>query len=259
MESGIQPCLGLVSRNGVYGGWPALNGSLGPMARNVKDLAKLLDVMAGFDPEDPATALGSFLENDSYADGLSEDGLRGARIGVIRESLGHSSEPESEDFLQIDDLFSQALDDLAKAGAVLIDPLIIPNLKISLGKRSSSFEDDNAGFERYMSRSNNPPFRTRQEVLNSPDFELVMARAKHQWRNKPSEQDHYASLRARESLLISTLNLIKSKNLDAIVIKSVEHQPTLIEDGLKPPYINHKGAHHIGTIIDGTKDKNVAM
>ena len=246
---GMRPTSGLVSRHGVYGGWPALNGSLGPMARNVKDLAKLLDVMAGFDPEDPATALGSFLENDSYADGLSEDGLRGARIGVIRESLGHSSEPESEDFLQIDELFSQALDDLAKAGAVLIDPLIIPNLKISLGKRSSSFEDDNAGFERYMSRSNNPPFRTRQEVLNSPDFELVMARAKHQWRNKPSEQDHYASLRARESLLISTLNLIKSKNLDAIVIKSVEHQPTLIEDGLKPPYINHKGAHHIATFL----------
>lgn len=246
---GMRPTTGLVSRNGVYGGWPTLNGSLGPMARNVKDLAKLLDVMAGFDPEDPATALGSFLANGSYADGLSEDGLRGARIGVIRESIGHSSEPQSDDFLQIDNLFSHALDDLAKAGAVLIDPVVIPNLKISLGKRASSTEDDNAAFERYMSRSINPPFRTREEVLNSPDFELVMARAKHQWRNKPSLQDHYASLRARESLLISTLHLMSSKNLDAIVIKSVEHQPTLIEEGLNPPYINHKGAHHLATFL----------
>jgi Asp-tRNA(Asn)/Glu-tRNA(Gln) amidotransferase A subunit family amidase len=151
--------------------------------------------------------------------------------------------------LQIDNLFSQALDDLAKAGAVLIDPLVIPNLKNSLGKRASSTEDDNAGFERYMSRSAKPAFRTREEVINSPDFELVMARAKHQWRNKPSQQDHYASLRARESLFISILNLMSSKNLDAIAIKSVEHQPTLIEEGLKPPYINHKGAHHLATFL----------
>jgi Asp-tRNA(Asn)/Glu-tRNA(Gln) amidotransferase A subunit family amidase len=42
---------------------------------------------------------------------------------------------------------------------------------------------------------------------------------------------------------------MSSKNLDAIVIKSVEHQPTLIEEGLKPPYINHKGAHHFATFL----------
>jgi len=31
----------------VYGGWPTINGSLGPMARTVTDLAKLLDGMVG--------------------------------------------------------------------------------------------------------------------------------------------------------------------------------------------------------------------
>ena len=245
----MRPTTGLVSRNGAYGGWPMLNGSLGPMARNVTDMAKLLDVMVGFDPEDPATALGRFPENESYGDGLSADGLRGKRIGVIRESIGQNSEPESEDFLQIDTLFSRAIRDLAKAGAVVIDPVVIPNLKDALGKRSSSAEDDSEAFERFMSRSSNPAFRTREEVLNSPDFELVMARAKAQWRNKPSAEGHYASLRARERLYISTMHLMASQNLDALVIKSVEHQPTSIEDGIKPPFVNHKGAHHLATFL----------
>src|SRR5215813_2258015 len=42
---GMRPTAGLVSRSGVYDGWPFVMGSLGPMARNVTDLVKLLDVM----------------------------------------------------------------------------------------------------------------------------------------------------------------------------------------------------------------------
>src|SRR5215210_4706546 len=56
--AGMRPTAGLVSRSGAYGGWPAMNGSLGPMARTVEDLAKLLDSMVGYDPADPATAYG---------------------------------------------------------------------------------------------------------------------------------------------------------------------------------------------------------
>src|SRR5262249_8955812 len=50
--AGMRPTMGLVSRGGVYGGWPTTNGSLGPMARSVTDLAKLLDSMVGYDPND---------------------------------------------------------------------------------------------------------------------------------------------------------------------------------------------------------------
>src|SRR6185503_8733049 len=50
--AGMRPSGGLVSRGGVYGCWPEVFGSLGPMARMVTDLAKLLDVMVGYDPDD---------------------------------------------------------------------------------------------------------------------------------------------------------------------------------------------------------------
>ena len=54
----MRPTPGLVSRAGVWAGWPSRRGSLGPMTRTVTDMAKLLDVMVGYDPDDPVTALG---------------------------------------------------------------------------------------------------------------------------------------------------------------------------------------------------------
>src|SRR5207249_9013028 len=94
---GMRPTAGLVSRGGVYAGWPGTNGSLGPMARTVRDLATLLDVMVGYDPEDPITALGVGNVPPTYTAFLDSDGLKGARIGVLRESMGQTSEPDSED------------------------------------------------------------------------------------------------------------------------------------------------------------------
>jgi len=47
-------------------------------------------------------------------------------------------------------------------------------------------------------------------------------------------------------------NLLKTMadhRLDAVVHKAVEHQPTLIEDGIKPPYTDQKGAPHINTFL----------
>ncbi len=98
---GMRPSAGLVSRGGVYGCWPEIFGSLGPMARSVKDLSKLLDVMAGYDPEDPITARGVGHIPESFTAFLHKDGLKGARIGILREPIGLNSEPESADFKKL--------------------------------------------------------------------------------------------------------------------------------------------------------------
>ncbi len=37
--------------------------------------------------------------------------------------------------------------------------------------------------------------------------------------------------------------------LDAIVHKAVEHQPTLIKDGINPPYVDQKGVPHLNTFL----------
>jgi Asp-tRNA(Asn)/Glu-tRNA(Gln) amidotransferase A subunit family amidase len=45
------------------------------------------------------------------------------------------------------------------------------------------------------------------------------------------------------------LKVMADESLDAIVHKAVEHQPTLLEEGLNPPYVNYKGAPHLNTFL----------
>src|SRR5215467_1423021 len=74
---GMRPTAGLVSRGGVFSGWPERAGTLGPMARTVRDLAILLDVMVGYDAEDPLTASGVGHIPESFTGFLDANGLKG--------------------------------------------------------------------------------------------------------------------------------------------------------------------------------------
>jgi amidase len=111
---GMKPTVGLVSRTGII---PISHSqdTAGPMARSVADAAALLTAIAGVDPEDPATqAAQGHIEAD-YRSFLQADGLKGARIGVARKKVtGYSA--------HADQLFEQAIADLKRLGAEIVDP-----------------------------------------------------------------------------------------------------------------------------------------
>src|SRR3954463_7733232 len=77
---GIKPTLGLVSRSGIV---PISHSqdTAGPMTRTVADAAVLLGALAGSDPEDRATRAAKVSD---YTASLDPNGLKGARIGVVR-------------------------------------------------------------------------------------------------------------------------------------------------------------------------------
>jgi Asp-tRNA(Asn)/Glu-tRNA(Gln) amidotransferase A subunit family amidase len=245
----MRPTAGLVSRGGVYGCWPEIFGSLGPMARTVKDLATLLDVMVGYDPEDPITARGAGRVPETFTKFLNKDGLRGARLGILRESIGLNSEPESEDFKKVNDVFDRAVGELKAAGAEIIDPIVIPKIKELLTKRSGGPGDTDQSFKNYYGRSANPPFKTPEEAIASPDFAKVVKRSRERFGRKPDAMKHYESLRAQDELMTHFLMVMADHKLDAIVHKAVEHQPTLIRDGINPPFVDQKGAPHLNTFL----------
>jgi Asp-tRNA(Asn)/Glu-tRNA(Gln) amidotransferase A subunit family amidase len=246
--AGMRPTIGLVSRGGVYGGWPTVNGSLGPMARTVADLAKLLDSMVGYDPDDPVTAHGVGKTAESYSAALDKHALKGARIGILRESMGYASEPDSDDFKKVGEVFDKAAADLRKAGADLVDPIVIPDLKALLATRARSDEDDDAMFELFF-KGGKAPFATRAAAMASPLFQNVTNSARRRWTSPGSPEQQLANARARETLMINMLKVMADHRLDAIVHKTVEHQPTLIKDGVSPPYVDQKGAPHINTFL----------
>ena len=87
---GIKPTVGLVSRSGII---PISHSqdTAGPMGTNVKDAARLLSYMAGFDPGDPATAKIPKNMRLNFSTNLSKTNLKGKTIGLISAS---SNEPE---------------------------------------------------------------------------------------------------------------------------------------------------------------------
>ena len=246
--AGMRPTIGLVSRSGVYGGWPTMNGSVGPMARTVGDLATLLDAMVGYDPADPATAHGVGHTEHSYATGLDAAALKGARLGILREPMGYHTEPDSEDFKKVDEVFNRAVDELRAAGGVIVDPIVIPDLRSLLSLRARDAANDDAMFETYL-KDGGSPYRTRQDVIGSPLLKQVMPGSQRRVAHDDTPEQHHAYMIARDTLMTAMLKAMADHRLDAIVHKAVEHQPTLIKDGIKPPFVNQKGAPHINTFL----------
>jgi len=233
----------------VYGCWPEIFGSLGPMARSVTDLAKLLDVMVGYDPEDPITARSVGHIPETFTKFLDKNGLKGARLGILRESIGLNAEPESADFKKVSEVFDKAISELKAAGADIVDPITIPKIKELLVKRSGGPGDTDQSFKNYYGRSANPPFKTPQEVIAAPDFAKVVKRSQDRFKRQPDAAKHYESLKAQDELMTNLLKVMADHKLDAIVHKAVEHQPTLIKDGIAPPFTDQKGAPHLNTFL----------
>jgi Asp-tRNA(Asn)/Glu-tRNA(Gln) amidotransferase A subunit family amidase len=237
----------------MWDGYPTLAAQMGPMARSVTDLARLLDVMVGYDGEDPVTAIGIGKAQGSYAAALERNGLKGARIGVLREPIGIRSEPASEDFKTVDEVFEKNIAELKAAGAIIVDPIVIPDLQALLAKRAPNPILADAALRRYLARNPDSPFKSRADIANSPDIDKSIPPTKAaQWKAPPPPMDeakYGAYLQARDQLLINILKVMADNGLDAIVHKSVEHQPTLIKDGINPPYVNNRGVPALNTFL----------
>ncbi|HXV94652.1 MAG TPA: hypothetical protein VD813_15215, partial [Pseudonocardia sp.] len=60
---------------------------------------------------------------------------------------------------------------------------------------------------------------------------------------------HHEYLVARDRLLTNMLAVMADHGLDVLVHRTNEHSPTLIRDGVAPPYVNQKGAPHLNTFL----------
>ncbi|GAB3818859.1 hypothetical protein GCM10028895_16570 [Pontibacter rugosus] len=111
---GFRTTMGLVSRAGIVPLY-LRNDVGGPMARTVEDATKVLEVIAGYDPNDPITKNSQGKVPQNYQQYLVKDGLKGARIGVLRALSDKDTDP------QVKALFEKAISDLKALGAEVVD------------------------------------------------------------------------------------------------------------------------------------------
>ena len=108
---GLKPTVGLVSRTHIV---PISHSqdTAGPMTLTVEDAAKVLTIIAGSDPADPATKEADARKTD-YAAGLSKTALKGVTLAVARFYTGYSPKTDA--------VFERALKDLEAHGATLVE------------------------------------------------------------------------------------------------------------------------------------------
>lgn len=283
--AGMRPTPGLISRTGMWDGHPVPTAQMGPMTRTVTDLARMMDVMVGYDPEDPITALGVQHTPKSYLDGLDKNALRGARIGVVRESIGGGSRPDSDDFKKVDALFQKSLADLQAAGATLVD-ITIPDLKELMSKRASDPKLTEEALRVYLSRNPNSEFKNRDDINKHPAMPASFKAQQAAWRaanpgaggasefggagyggsgrglgggRTPDPARILESIRAREQLLQNMAKAMADARVVALAYKAVEHQPTLIAEATNPPYKSNGGVVTLNTFLIHTPTITVPM
>ena len=225
---GLRPTVPLVSRHGMMPANPS-SDTLGPMTRTVRDAAIVLDAIAGYDPNDPVTAYAAGRTPGSYVDGLDPDGLRGARIGVIREPMDAKTDPGSGDYRQVRRLVDRAVADLRRLGAAVLDPVEIPGLDQAQATYvRNNFETEEA-MDAYLADLPGAPAGSLREIL--------LAGRVTPWRARglmgvvgrsTSERDYLPVLQAREKMRRTVLSVMAAHDLDALAHATFDHQATVI-------------------------------
>ena len=117
---GLSQSQGLVSRDGMIGGG-GLNDRNGAACRTVEDVARVLDVIAGYDKADDLTVYSvGRMPKEGYASFARQSSLKGIRIGVIREYMDKRLFTQAD--AQTIDIVDRAINDLRGLGATVVDP-----------------------------------------------------------------------------------------------------------------------------------------
>jgi amidase len=153
---GVKPTVGLVGRTGIVP-ISQTQDTAGPIARNVRDAAILLGVLAGVDAQDASTSESDRSSHADYTQFLDAGGLKGAKIGVARNFFGFHN--------GVDALMEVALEALEEGGATLIDTL---QLREEFGSAESivfKYELKD-GMNKYLARLGaEAPVKTLKEII----------------------------------------------------------------------------------------------
>jgi Asp-tRNA(Asn)/Glu-tRNA(Gln) amidotransferase A subunit family amidase len=226
---GLRPTTQLVSRHGMMPARPSTD-TLGPITRSVKDAAIVLDVLAGYDANDPITAEAIGRVPTTYTQSLDAAGLRGARVGVIREPLDPKADPTSAEFLRARAVIDRALTDLRRLGADVVDVTPIHDLAV----RSARMYDDNlyeteAATNAYLAKHPNAPMKSLRDILLSGV--VVPGRARTlitTLGHSTAELGYLQLLLAKEELRQNVFARMADQRLDAIAYATFDYPPLRI-------------------------------
>jgi Asp-tRNA(Asn)/Glu-tRNA(Gln) amidotransferase A subunit family amidase len=238
--AGIRSTMGLTSRGGVVP-LNLLADIAGPMTRTLEDAVRVFQVIAGPDAEDPVTVEGSDMARafsppgrsaslPNYAASLVRDGLRGARIGVLRQAY----ERETTD-AEIVQVFTAALDDIRRGGAIIVDPVRVDLEQARRPQGVAQCGGFKYDINRYLaSHGDRIPVRSLADVIKSRRFHPTVQRRLEQSQDGPENGPDSAPCQAeatyRQQVRDAVLKAMEAGRVDALVYPTWSNPPRLIGD-----------------------------
>ena len=219
---GIRVSRGLVSRDGVI---PVsfTQDEVGPIVRTVEDAARMLDVIAGYDPADPITAFSRGEIPPSYTESLDPNGLEGARIGLVLDLVGQDAIHE-----EVNAVVEDAIATMTEEGATVVR-LRIPNFADLTRDVALSGFEFKIGFNRYLaSLGPAAPVGSLEEFIERGEFHPPLRRgleADQSVQNGLADPEYRSRLLRREELRQAVMTVIADNELDAVLYP---HQRRLV-------------------------------
>ncbi len=226
---GIRSTMGLTSRAGVI----PLNASAdiaGPMARSVADAVAVFDVIAHSDPADSVTAAADSRRAPNYRAALTRGALKGARIGILRQAYDRPSLDA-----EVNRVFEQAVADLRRAGAVVIDSVRVDSLDAIQRRQQGGCNRFRSDLERYFAaRAPNAPVKSVADIVRSrrfhPTVELRLRDAAASTDVPETSAGCLSRERVRADVRVAVNAMLDAQRLDALVYPTWSNPPRLIGD-----------------------------
>jgi Asp-tRNA(Asn)/Glu-tRNA(Gln) amidotransferase A subunit family amidase len=219
---GIRATRGLLSRRGVQP-LSVTQDEAGPITRSVADAARMLDAMAGYDPEDPVTAFAIGRIPPTYTAFLDAGGLRGARIGILRAYQG--SGPEHA---EVNRVTEQAIAGFRELGAEVVE-IVIPDLAALTRDMGTGAFETRAALNAYLATLGPAaPVRSVEEIIASGGFHPAIGaslRARRDLAEPGAAAAYHAIFQRRDALRIAVAQAMAQAGVSAILYP---HQRRLV-------------------------------
>ena len=219
---GLRGTRGLVSRGGVMP-FSTTQDEAGAMTRSVEDTARMVDVMAGYDPADPITAFSAGHIPPTYTAALDRNGLKGARIGLLTDMIG--TDPVHGD---VNKVIDAAVNTMTASGATVMR-VSIPKLDELTRGLSLMTLEFKAAFDGYLAAlgpvspvKSLAEFVARGEVIESMRRGLEADLAVVDGMHSP---EHQRMMARREALRQAIMTVMAANKLDALLYP---HQKRLV-------------------------------
>jgi amidase len=226
----IRTTRGLTSRAGVMP-LNTFNDAVGPMAKSVRDLALVLDHVAGVDPEDEATKDVATHVKPSFAASLDAAAIKGKRIGVLPQLfVGVTGEREVAASME------RVVRELRAAGATIVT-VAIPNLDAEyVTARGAAPGSLKAGWNAYLSRGAKAGEKvlTVEDLIASGKMAPAGTRRLQDALRSTGTADEVTKFYERRARFRDLfVNLMEREKLDALLYPANQARPHTHEGGLE--------------------------